>query len=107
SSRPAPWPADLDGRGRHPRGSQDRTDGPRGARHARRLRSRQPRHARRPQGRIARTLADRTPGTSTDRAALLRSYAGCPSVRVTRHEHAASLIVSMAGTVIPWLSATT
>jgi hypothetical protein len=28
-------------------------------------------------------------------------------LRVTGHEHAASLIVSMAGTVILWLSATT
>jgi hypothetical protein len=28
-------------------------------------------------------------------------------LRVTRHEHAASLIVSMAGTVILWLPATT
>jgi hypothetical protein len=28
-------------------------------------------------------------------------------LRVTRHEHAASLIVSMAGTEILWLSATT
>ncbi len=41
-------------------------------------------------------------------AALAVTTTGAAEVlRVTRHEHAASLIVSMAGTVIRWLPTTT
>ena len=56
AARLAARPADLDGRGRHLRPAPVRADGPRGSRHARCLRARQPGHAGRPEGDAAGAL---------------------------------------------------